>query len=366
MENAIDVTGSVKSIIRSCKAMQDEFNFIFLLPSNSKASFYVKSNGFIHYEMPMRELRRTVPAILLYIPALLINSIRLNLLLKKLKIDLIHSNDFYNLIPCVYKIFWGKLPYICHVRFMPTYFPKFLVLILCYLHKKYAASVIVVSHAVKRELIYVPKVEVIPDGLPSEETEYVPPTVEKIFYPANFTRGKGQECALQSFAVIAKKYPDWTLRFIGSDLGLRKNVEYRKELIRLAVDLGIDNRIEWGGFSNDMPLEYERSSIVLNFSESESFSLTCQEALYYGRPVIATDSGGPAEIIDHRVSGMIVKKGDVMAMSMSMDTLMSDRALRVGMGFKGWAIMRERFSRERTVGLLQNQYFTVLARHKNS
>ena len=54
---------------------------------------------------------------------------------------------------------------------------------------------------------------------------------------------------------------------------------------------------------------------MLNFSESESFSMTCLESLYYGTPLIATDSGGPAELFKHGESGHLVPNRDVQAMA---------------------------------------------------
>ncbi len=360
IENGIAITGSVKSIVRSSQVLRERFDFVFLLPSNSQASAYVKMKGFTVEEIPMRELKSDVLAVLVYGPILVINLIRFVRLLRRYKIDLIHSNDFYNLIPCIYKMLGGHLPYICHVRFMPSRFPRILVGLWCFLHKRYASSVIAVSQALKRELIYADKVKVIGDGLPSEEIEYSKATSNIILYPANFTRGKGHEYALRSFEAISTKYPTWKLRVIGSDFGLKKNADYKKELVAMAAGLGIEKQVEWGNFSQNMASEYKASSIVLNFSESESFSLTCLEALYYGRPVIATDSGGPAEIIDHGESGLMVPTGDVVSMYLAMEALMQDADRRERMGLVGRTRVRERYSLEQTMYRLRDQYLAVI------
>jgi hypothetical protein len=52
------------------------------------------------------------------------NSIKLFQIIRKLNIDLITVNDFYNLLPAVYKIARGKVPYVCYVRFLPSKFPN--------------------------------------------------------------------------------------------------------------------------------------------------------------------------------------------------------------------------------------------------
>ena len=54
--------------------------------------------------------------------------------------------------------------------------------------------------------------------------------------------------------------------------------------------------VHFDGFAANTEVAMKGHDMVLNFSEAESFSLTCLDALYYGVPLIATDCGGPAEL----------------------------------------------------------------------
>lgn len=101
--------------------------------------------------------------------------------------------------------------------------------------------------------------------------------------------GKGQDFALQSFAQVHETLPNWKLRLVGGDMGLKKNRDYIAKLKREAKRLNMERKIEWIAFTEDVELEYKQADIVLNFSESESFSITCLEALYFGRPLIGRD-----------------------------------------------------------------------------
>ncbi len=361
VENSVAITGALKAAIRFSLALQDHFTFLFVLPTGSLASSYVKKKGFEFFEVPMRELRKSLVSIIIYWPRLMTNTVRFFRLVKEQKIDIIHVNDFYNMIPSLYKLLGGKLPYICHVRFMPDRFPKILTRVWSYLHGRYAFSVVVVSKILRRQLSYMNNISVIGDGLPLKEVSYTPTTSNVMLYPANFTRGKGQEYAIHSFAAIAKKYPAWKLRFVGGDMGLERNAQFKKDMILLAKDSGIANQIEWKDFSDSMTSEYLAASIVLNFSESESFSLTCLEALFYGRPVIATDSGGPAEIIDHGESGLIVPKGDLVSMRTAMESLMNDVDRREQMAIIGRERVRKRYRLEETSDRLRDLYQAALA-----
>ena len=350
IENSVAITGALKSIIRSSEVLKADYTFVFLLPAKSSATTYIRELGFEVYELSMKEIRKNIPSLIVYIPMLVYNSIKLFKIIRRLNIDLITVNDFYNLIPTVYKISGGKVPYICYVRFLPSKFPVTLIKLWCFLHRKYADRVIAVSEAVKKELPFQSQVAVISNELPHENIQFALPTHSNtLLYPANYIRGKGHEFALESFSLVSKKHPQWKLKFIGGDMGLKKNREFKEHLLMLASHLQLDSQVEWHGFVDKISEEYLSAAIVLNFSESESFSLTCLEAMFYGRPVIATRSGGPSEIIDHNQSGILVDVKDVAAMAEALDELMGDSEKREQMSRIAYDRVRQKFSHQNTV-----------------
>jgi glycosyltransferase involved in cell wall biosynthesis len=215
--------------------------------------------------------------------------------------------------------------------------------------------VIAVSSVVKAELKGLPRVTLIGHELPFSNPEFSLPTRKVILYPANFTPGKGQEYALRAFARLAAKHGSWTLRFVGGDLGLPKNQKFRRQLQEQAQRELPDGQVEWVDFVKNMESEYCQAALVLNFSESESFSLTCLEGLYFGRPVIATKSGGPQEILDEH-SGILVEVGNVDEMATAIDRLLSDADLRVRMGKHAYKMIRQRFDTHRATALLAKVY----------
>lgn len=360
IENSTAITGALQSILRSSQGLQGDYDFIFLLPSNSSATNFVRQSGFEVHELPMKELKKNVLSFMIYFPLLFYNTYLLSQFLKKLKIDLINVNDFYNLLPACYKFFGGKTPYVCHVRFLPSRFPKPLVAFWCGLHDRFASAVVAVSNAVLRELPIKNNVTVIGNELPADDVSFAPPASKYILYPANYIRGKGQQHALESFAIIHKKHPDWKLKFVGGDMALQKNKEFKAELIKQANRLQLEKQVEWNDFSSKISEEYLSAAIVLNFSESESFSMTCLEAMFYGRPVIATRSGGPAEIIDQNQTGILVDLEDVTGMADAIDYLISNPEKRDAMAQKAFKSVREKFSFENTIGKLRKIYRNAL------
>jgi glycosyltransferase involved in cell wall biosynthesis len=361
IENSIAVTGALQSILRSSQGLQNSYKFVFLLPRGSKATQYVRQLNFEVHEMPMMEIRKNVLSLLLYIPMLFYNSVRLFQFIKKQKIYLIVSNDFYNLLPTVYRLLGGKVGYICYVRFLPSKFPKPLVKFWCALHRQHAQTTVAVSEAVKRELPFKENVFVIGNELPAENAAFSSTLHYKtILYPSNYIQGKGHEIALESFSLVARNHPHWKLKFIGGDMGLKKNKEFKEHLVTLSRRLNLETQVEWLSFSEKMSDEYYSAAFVLNFSESESFSMTVLEAMYYGRPVIATRSGGPSEIIDQNDSGILVDLKDVNAMVNAMNYMMDNPEKRESMAQRAYKSVRTKYSYENTVQKLGELYRDAL------
>ena len=89
--------------------------------------------------------------------------------------------------------------------------------------------------------------------------------------------------------------------------------------------------------------------------------MTCLEAMFYGRPVVATRSGGPSEIIDHDVSGILVDIKDVKAMAHAMDVLISDTETREAMARKAFESVRTKFSYANTIARVGEVYRQALS-----
>lgn len=366
LENAVDVTGGLKSILSSSMAMSDYFEFIFLLPTNTQCATYVRNRGFLVIEFPFKEINRTIFSWIIYFPSLLVNAFKLKKLVNELKIDLLIANDFYNLLPSAFRFLGGKIPYVCFVRFLPNRFPRLLITAWQNCHKRFAAKIIAVSNSVKHQLIFNEKIEVIYDVLPenyniiSTSASNVALPSNTLLYLSNYIEGKGQDLALKSFAGLADKYPLWKLRFVGGDMGMIKNKAYKESLVKRAIEMKIQEQVEWAEFAEDVIQEYKAATIVLNFSNSESFSLTCLEAMAVGRPMISTNSGGPSEIMVDKESGMLVPVGDVQAMISAMDYLMGDPISCEKIGKAAFHHVRKKFAHENTIAKLQEAFLKAL------
>jgi UDP-glucose:(heptosyl)LPS alpha-1,3-glucosyltransferase len=77
---------------------------------------------------------------------------------------------------------------------------------------------------------------------------------------------------------------------------------------RLAADMGLGDRVRFGGHDLDMPGEYVRTDLLVHPALYEPFANVCLEALASGVPVVTSRVNGASEIIQHGESGAIVER----------------------------------------------------------
>jgi len=358
LDNSKAVTGAMKAIINSTSQLRSSYVFRYIIPKGSTTRAWYRQGEV--FELNMIELSNRSGAIISYIPMLIVNAFRLKKFVKQQNIDLIHVNDLYNLIPVVARFFGSRAPYVCHVRFMPERFPKSLFDFWLNVNLKHASKVVVVSEALKKKLPPHEKIVVVYDGYDFNKSVGATSGGSTFLYLSNTIPGKGQDHALRAFINVHKQLPQWKLRFVGGDMGLQKNKEYLSGLKKTAHDAGIDDRVEWQGFTDNVASQYRAADIVLNFSESESFSMSSLEALSCGRPLIVTDCGGPSEIVQHEVTGILVPNRDVKAMERAMIRLATDAQLRTILGRNAETDMRKRFDVTQTAKKLDEVYRSCL------
>ena len=155
-----------------------------------------------------------------------------------------------------------------------------------------------------------------------------------VVLPGRLTSWKGQEVLLKAAARLERR--DVCVVLVGADQGRRR---YSRRLIALAHRLGIADRVRMVGNCDDMPAAMMLSDVVVHASvEPEAFGRVVIEALAMGRPVIASDLGGPVETVEHGVTGWRVPPGDPDALAAAIDAALGlDDAERAGLAHRARA-----------------------------
>ncbi|WP_210519745.1 glycosyltransferase family 4 protein [Hymenobacter terricola] len=371
VDNSRAVTGALNAMRHATGPLRaDGLRFEYVLPTGSTGRAALEADGYVVHELPFVEISRRKWDLLSYGPMLVLNGWRLRQLARQRGAVLIHLNDFYNLTGYVARFFsLGRLEVFTHVRFLPQTLPQPLARLWRWLAEHAAQQVLCVSEAVRS--YFAPgqaSVVTVYDPLPAQG-EALPAHVVsdvsqpiQLLYLSNYIRGKGQNFALEAFRLAYARNANLRLHFVGGDMGMAKNREFRAELEAAAQAAGLAKVVRFDGFSADTEAAMKAHDIVLNFSEAESFSLTCLDALYYGVPLIATDCGGPAELFEHEKSGLLVPNRDVPAMADALIKLAGDTALRQQFSTASRLFVRQKFAPAHTYQRLAECYRRALGR----
>lgn len=95
---------------------------------------------------------------------------------------------------------------------------------------------------------------------------------------------------------------------------------------------GLHDDVRWLGKSTEIERILSMSDVFLLPSESESFGLAALEAMASYVPVVATNTGGIPEVIDHGVSGYLEPVGDTAAMARDVLEILTTPGRREAMG----------------------------------
>ncbi len=120
-----------------------------------------------------------------------------------------------------------------------------------------------------------------------------------LLHVGRFNHQKNHSGLLEAFSRILQSYPDCCLQLIGDG-------ELREETEQLAVSLGIREKIAFLGSQTNVYPFLREADIFLLPSKFEGMPMTIIEAMGTGLPIIATAVGGVPDMLEDKVSGMLV------------------------------------------------------------
>jgi glycosyltransferase involved in cell wall biosynthesis len=122
-----------------------------------------------------------------------------------------------------------------------------------------------------------------------------------------------------------------------------------ESLQQQARDLGIANRVELMGYSENIPGILANATFLVHTSDSEGYPNVVMEAMACGRAVVATDAGDVPSLVDDGKTGFVVPRQDEATLLARMVTLMTDHDLCRRMGEAGRAKAEQQFGLDRLV-----------------
>jgi glycosyltransferase involved in cell wall biosynthesis len=141
-------------------------------------------------------------------------------------------------------------------------------------------------------------------------------------------RRKGQLDLIEAVARLAPELPGLVVALCGPEA----DAEYAAALDARVAELGLGGRVRRLGFDPDVRTLVAHADIVVQPSLSEGFGLAVLEAMAAGRPVVATRCGGPEEILEDGVSGLLAPVGDPEALAAAIRRVLARPAEAAALG----------------------------------
>jgi len=184
-----------------------------------------------------------------------------------------------------------------------------------------SARIISVSRDLKntlQEIGVTTEIEIIPNGIdtslftPGEKREACEklgfdPDLPRVIFIGNFLPVKGIEYLIGALPEVQYFHPECELVLVGAGPGGKDSAVYRNQIRALGIERRV--RIHEKVPNCELPVWIRASDVLALPSISEGFGIVAVEALACGKPVVATRSGGPEEIVKEGL-GFLVPPGD--------------------------------------------------------
>ncbi|MBP2001945.1 glycosyltransferase involved in cell wall biosynthesis [Paenibacillus shirakamiensis] len=101
---------------------------------------------------------------------------------------------------------------------------------------------------------------------------------------------------------------------------------------RLAIELGVEDHVDFLGFRHDIPKLLAAADCLALVSHREGLPKVLLEGLSAGKPLVVTDVRGSRDLVTSGENGWVVPKDDVQATTAALQILYADISLRKRMG----------------------------------
>jgi len=286
-------------------------------------------------------------------------------IVKKEKIDVIHSN-------AIYPIFAGSIisaltstPHIKTIHDLHSLkiknssseggLGKFLEKIMV---KSASSAIHTVSDATKDGLIKfgaTKPIYVIPIGIPIKKVEEIQLEPYQLVCIGRLTASKNIQVVIKAVKIVKKSFPKVSLIIIG-DGGYKKNLQ------QLVVELDLkDNVVFKDQTSEGEKIKLLASSQALLFpSLVEGFGIVILEAFMQKKPVLVSNFSPMTDIVEHEKTGLIVPINDEKIWAKFIESILRDPRKAQNMGETGRKVFEERYMDENMTREIAQMYEEII------
>jgi glycosyltransferase involved in cell wall biosynthesis len=173
---------------------------------------------------------------------------------------------------------------------------------------------------------------------------------------------KRQDVLIEAFRAVVDEHPNARLLIVGREShpapthGAASYTDYLRECVAAA---GLAEHVTFTGHRRDVRAILSAADVFAMPSIEEPFGLTHVEAMAMGNPVVAVDSGGIREIVDHGHTGLLGPPDDATQLAANLNTLIDAPDRRREMATAGRNRVHELFTAQRMADGVEAVYRRV-------
>ena len=362
------------------KVMVDNGHKVWVVTNKVKGENYEESENLkIITVSPTLEYKGGLPPTFLDNTRYVINAFQKGRnIIKKQKIDLIHSNNFspalagslisnFTKIPHITTIhdifsvydknFWKKWSKQSNVSYanarLVPFFEKLIM--------RFRFDCIhTVSNATQKDIQKIgtkKPICIIPNCVQDEEQIIVEPNTNQFVYLGRLVFYKNINIILKAFKIVVNEFPDTRLIIAGDG-------PYKKSLQKIAKKLNINDRISFTGYvtSKQKSKILAESNALLFPSIIEGFGIVMLESFQQKRPVIVSDIPPMSDIVENNTTGLIVDPYDEKKWADAITRFIKNPSESEMMGKNGNNTLKTKYSEKIMYEKLINMYESVLSK----
>lgn len=358
-----ELYGENRCLLNLLRGLDYRFKPIVLLPDKGLFEDKLKELGIESYRIVIPIIRRSynpfkiISFFLLIAPSI----IQMSLIIKNKNIKILHTNTSLTITGGIAAKLMG-IKNVWHVREIIS--QEIIRKILSYFIYHLSDKIVVMSNEVKslffKERKGSQKIIVLYEGIDPEnfssnsnskkirEEFGISPDEFVIGMVGRITPWKGQDDFIKAAALALKEGSNMWFFVVGDiyPKGVRQIV-FKKKLKRMVKEMGISDKIIFTTFREDIPNFMVAFDIfVLPSNKPEPFGIVILEAMAMAKPVIATNIGGPLEIITHQRTGIFVPPRAPERIAQAIIELAKDDAKRYRLGDAAKEYVRKIFNIE--------------------
>lgn len=302
----------------------------------------------------------------------------LNALNKEYKFDLVYTHTLAALIGILFakkrniKHLWHVQEIIAKPKVFNFLFKK--ILSLDCNHKVVYDSIATMNFWIENNLKLTEKSEAVWNGIETKNSKSFTDAElnevrENYFFATNneivialvgrINSWKGQQLLLQSFETVIEKHKNIKLVYLGS--APPNQPIFETELRNKIKEYNLESNVILIPFQKEIEKFWNSIDIaVVPSTEPEPFGMVVIEAMLAKKPVIASNHGGPTEIVVENETGLLFEPNNHNSLSDALEKLIKDEQLRKLYGANGFKRVHNTFSLENHVNHFEKIFEELL------